>query len=302
MNLDLSSVRAKIDRAAEHLHALNMAFGVGVERDARLRADFDPVQQRHKLVYVGDTVPKNAATIFGDYVHNTRSALDHLVGAVLHANRVKVRSYHSYPFCVSENRFRTYVSNRDPTLEGWSCLEGFTDDQMEVVAMHQPYIGRDETEARRSPLYLLHLAWNVDKHRRIHARRTSLVKFPIIDAGPAPWVKVLNVTPLLGANASLEPETVFALLTIGLHRDAPSDIQPEVNANLPVTVSFHGQGGLKIPYSIVRLMLWEAVAAIQGFDQTFEPPEVLTEGTIVLTGGGAPPAHDAAPGGEVSGR
>ncbi len=83
MAIDLSGCRAKIERAHELKHALEAIISP-VESQApqlQIRAEFDP-HSRYYVFRVA-TIPEDwtlrIGVLIGDVVHNTRSALDHLL-------------------------------------------------------------------------------------------------------------------------------------------------------------------------------------------------------------------------------
>lgn len=268
--IDLSSVQAKVDRAAVHLKALDELIGPNVELAVALRAQHDRARDGYHLIFDGfrDLDLGVLTTTLGDFVHNARSALDHLISALVSSNSLKVRTYHEYPLYWGEKAFRSQVSERDPA-DGPSCLEGLRPDQVQIVANHQPYVGRNPHDARRAPLFLLHLAWNVDKHRRIHTSAISAAKLPLINLDPSPYFELANMVPMVGAGSLLNPKTEVAFIRVRIRQRPPLGAMPHVQSYLPVSVAFFGQGGIKFGMPEVRQMLDDTVAAIAGFDPSF---------------------------------
>lgn len=246
MAIDLSSVQVKIDRAATHLKALDSLVGAGVEVDAELRTEFDPQRQAHRARFIGVRRPNldSVTAVLGDFVHNTRSALDHWVSAALWSNGRKVKRHHAFPICWGEQAFRRQVLERDPA-DGPSCVDGLTPEQIQIVRDHQPYVGRNPSEARRAPLFLLDWAWNVDKHRRVHAGVMSMAGVAAITLADSPYFGLADVEPTVGAGALLKPNTDVAFVRVGVRRPHPPEAQPDVKADLPVAIAFHGQGGIR---------------------------------------------------------
>jgi hypothetical protein len=275
VSLDLSSVRAKIDRAAEHLKTIDGLIGPEVETEMNLRSEVDLVKQGHWLIHedAGGAKDEILGPILGDYLHNTRSALDHLICAVVRSNRVAVRKYHTYPFCLTPQEFRENIVERD-SVNGPSCLDGMTPDQIQVVSLHQPYVGRDKRRAARSPLFSLHKAWNVDKHRAINTTRMSVVATPTVDVEPKPLFTIRAVEPQITTRTPLKPETKIAFVRVGVLRGAtvPEGVKPKVEAHLLGSIEFRGEGGLRFSYKDLRQMLRDATWAIRGFDHTFKAP------------------------------
>ena len=117
MTIDLSGVEAKLGRAREHLETLHGKAVFIADGETKLLNEFDQAKHAHKITYEGPTIAiPDLGPVFGDFIHNTRSALDLLVTAILRHNGVRVRRYHSYPFCTTEAGFRESILQRDPSL------------------------------------------------------------------------------------------------------------------------------------------------------------------------------------------
>jgi len=151
-------------------------------------------------------------------------------------------------------------------------LGGLTPEQIRLISLHQPYTGRDERKARRSPLFLLHLAWNADKHRVVHAGALNLAAIPNVTLEPSPYFALRSVTPCVQPGTFLEPDTVVALVQVAFRGDPPEGVQPQVHADQTASVAFRGERGVTISHRDTRQMLRDAVWAIRAFDDTFQVP------------------------------
>src|SRR3954447_18888315 len=76
--LSLDGPWAKVDRAAEHLRALDLGCKVFLHtKPYYVAAEFDAEAERHAiLLRVREPVPIVLSVIVGDFLHDLRSALD----------------------------------------------------------------------------------------------------------------------------------------------------------------------------------------------------------------------------------
>ena len=78
MSLPLPGPWAKVDRAIEHLKALDLGCQVFLEKKPYyVAAEFEPDAGRHAvLLRVRQPVPLALSVVVGDFLHDLRSALD----------------------------------------------------------------------------------------------------------------------------------------------------------------------------------------------------------------------------------
>jgi hypothetical protein len=95
----LVGIRAKIERAKEHIRDLNAEWQAFRATDSYgIRVDLDP--QTGERVYrfeIRQQISIDIATIIGDAVHNLRSALDHLACQLVEANGRTATNRTAYP-------------------------------------------------------------------------------------------------------------------------------------------------------------------------------------------------------------
>jgi hypothetical protein len=169
--------------------------------------------------------------IIGDYIHNLRSALDHLVWQLVTvANRKKIKQQTEreiyFPVISPRGHPRDFwnsppVKQRHLTLEQSLYIEGF-----------QPYRGGNEPRA----LWDLHTLWNTDKHRLITDIAVTLNR-------NGPILKYTDAHPTeerWDSTVRLEGQTDIAWITVA--HDGPN---PEVIVEgLPVDVAVGEAGRL----------------------------------------------------------
>jgi hypothetical protein len=163
MTLDLSSPRAKLDRAYEHLRALDAetaAFydgclegGHPYEIGAEFRADSSEYVFTIKVLR---EPPPLIGLLLGDFAHNLRAALDHLVCALaMDAGASCDTTQH--PICSAE---------RDYLKKAPNWLAGVRAEHRALIDGTQPYHAGASAEEH----FLSIIQWldNTDKHRALH--------------------------------------------------------------------------------------------------------------------------------------
>jgi hypothetical protein len=112
--------------------------------------------------------PLRWATIAGDFVQNTRAALDHLVWALVLRNREEPSRQNQFP-----------IIDRQPTTtrerQAWErALAGVGDAARERIALAQPYQREDGPE--HHILCALREMSNTDKHRTLLVTATAIAE------------------------------------------------------------------------------------------------------------------------------
>jgi hypothetical protein len=161
----LEGIRAKLDRAEEHLNVLDHEIGTYFEEhpyrifgEEETRGDY-----WHHTVYleVSRFPPDELwGPIIGDAVHNLRSALDHLVWelATPHARAETPRRI-EFPIILDDPASNPEI--RGAFTKKLKCLRP---ESHAVIDGAQPY----KTGDFHHPLWLLQTLWNTDKHRTLH--------------------------------------------------------------------------------------------------------------------------------------
>jgi len=157
--------RGKLDRAHEHLRVLdtetaafykgNAVEGKPYEIESEFRADASEYVFTIKVLR---QPPAALSLILGDYLHNLRSALDHLVCrlAVSNGNPEACEST-QFPVSKTSGNFASVAPD-------W--LAGLKSTQRAIIEREQPYHAGQR--AGHHALRLIHDLDNFDKHRAIH--------------------------------------------------------------------------------------------------------------------------------------
>jgi hypothetical protein len=182
---DLTGVHAKLDRAEEHMDSLRDEI-----RPLMEGLSFAEFETRHNVlddsysVIMRETAALPVVrwgVMLGDVCHNMRSALDHLVAALVPAGQVQ--RHHQFPIL--------------PTALNWAnemnkpknMLQHVDPSHVAIIESAQPYMANTGLPG----LAVLHRFSNNDKHRLIHAAVTSLTDQPLITVQWAIPTTVISV-------------------------------------------------------------------------------------------------------------
>jgi hypothetical protein len=203
----LDSVRLKIDRAHEHLDALE---GEITRYYATKPAEFvaDPTvyeddagQQFVFGSFKSDAPPPHIAVVMGDVLQNLRSALDYLIWELVLANKQQPGKKNQFPICETDKGFSNEL--------GRGRLDGVHADAVTEVKRLQPYFGG--ADVNPSFLWTLEKFTNINKHRRVllTVLRTFPVPEGLITRIDRSGVVRSQITPILGnTNTQVGPVPV----------------------------------------------------------------------------------------------
>lgn len=157
----LDGPRARVGRAAEHFDEINAVIDAFVNSDPyllRLKRDPDGwfVSQIREIT---KGRPDQLGLVFGDFLHNLRSALDNLIWQLVifngHAPSGGTGG-NAFPICSSWPRF----------VDSMFRLRGVSLEHVAFIEALQPYSGRNESVHKA--LRIVHSLSNVDKHQIVH--------------------------------------------------------------------------------------------------------------------------------------
>jgi hypothetical protein len=168
----LFGVHLKLKRASQHLAMLDAEVSAWLAREPyTLYGEFEPWPKFNRGPNFGlyhlkfrdvDSVPPEWSVVLGDFLHNTRTALDHLVWQLVIDNRETPTRNTQFPICLAPEKFETDKKTR---------LRGVSDQNAEIIANTQPYAredlrGQSPTYiAIEHPLAILKKLSNKDKHQ-----------------------------------------------------------------------------------------------------------------------------------------
>ncbi|MDQ3756434.1 MAG: hypothetical protein M3394_01100 [Actinomycetota bacterium] len=194
--------------------------------------EYDP--QRGDYIIRGHIVrlpPVRLGVILGDYIHNLRSALDHLVWQLVLVEDNTPGKWTEFPLFSSEPNFRSKVEA--PRRRGKeSPLLGVGDRAFAIIKSCQPYHPPPEPGAVNI-LSVLHKFSNIDKHQLVHV---GLVRFT--DGAPKFTIKGIDTLRIGLTSGPLENGAEWGRVIVCPSDD---DTDMEVSGSLPVDLRFGEQ-------------------------------------------------------------
>jgi hypothetical protein len=155
----LDHPRAKVERAQEHLIALDAATGEFFEVDPyEIVGKFDPDTSEYLFrVKVLREPPLRLGVILGDFIHDLRSALDHLVWQLVLLDEGSPNRSTCFPVASSRAQFDRMAEK---------ALRGLIPKHVAGIEALQPYHAQDRQGVHL--LKLLPRLSNTDKHQIVH--------------------------------------------------------------------------------------------------------------------------------------
>lgn len=231
--LDLSGVRAKLDRTNEQAVFLDCqwrafrdhADAYGVE----FKADPEPYCYIVRLK-VFKPVPLRLSVIFGEIIHNFRSALDHLACRLVEAHGGTVKNQF-FPIYDDPAKFAQEASGKLKGVPVSSAVWA-------VIKDSQPY--KRGNAATDHPLSIVRHFSNGDKHRILNAAYVFPDTANLIDAIDVRSGYLIHICDDLWRNTPLEDGAEVVQLRFDTRGPQP-DMQ--MKGPLPLDVAFgDGQG------------------------------------------------------------
>ena len=162
MTASLSGVHLKLKQAKLHLDALNARLDSAEGRGLYglvCEPDVQPGQYLVKVEKVASD--EDWPLILGDFVHNLRAALDHLVWQLVKANGKTPSRTNEFGIFLDPVTFDGTAGDDD--------FKGVHPEARRVIRTVQPFSPSNKWETGRlHPLFLLRELEVVDKHRLIH--------------------------------------------------------------------------------------------------------------------------------------
>lgn len=136
-----------------------------VKNDCGVDAKFNAKTQEFDVIARMPEPPPIIGMLVGDCVHNLRSALDHIIYALIWTNPSRGGKPPSekaqFPICDTRPGYVTQVNQR-------KRIDGVPDAVATVVETLQPYHTREKgLDYTAHPLWVLNKLENIDKHRRL---------------------------------------------------------------------------------------------------------------------------------------
>lgn len=268
MSHPLDPIRLRLSRAEEHLNTLSARSVSLSEGDAYTFAgELDPTSHllSVKLKEAAD-VPLELGLILGDFVHNTRSALDHLVYQLVLLAGGAPHERHQFPILDSEADWQSKITKNPRGM-----LEFVNPSLVAVIESLQPYMPGSGLPS----LTVLRNFSNTDKHRLVHVGLVSLTTSPkisvdIVLPGKVTEVELRPPGDRIGPDMELAKVHVDVLFpTAGGSIRLPDDKKVNVRADLSVSVLFGPPGEEAVTGQDLRNLLGDVRATVERFSADF---------------------------------
>jgi hypothetical protein len=261
----LEGVRAKLGRADEHLRSLDAEVpSFLADKPHEFRGHIDRKASRYFVtVHIKQEPPIAWSVIVGEFVHNLRSALDHLVWQlIVAAGREPIGGSGGNQFPIftvkpGDLRKRKCLFNKQ--------LRGLPRYGRAIINQMQPYHAR--RDARLRPLAVLADLSNEDKHQAILPAFASIPQEPLEDGPGFDLVAVTDVAEFdrmeIYVNRPLEDgaETMSADIEI----TGPNP-HVKMKGNLPFDIAF---GQRMIPLEQLTIVRNAVNEIVSGFEPVF---------------------------------
>jgi len=151
------SIVSKVNRAEKHFRELHDVLDKFRESKPYVFAPaYDPHTGRQIgwEVVVANEVPTELPLIFGDILHNLRSALDHMANAAVAANGAIPDCNTAFPIYNSASEFESKCVRK---------IKGIGEQAVDIIRSVQPYKGASNGDV----VWRLHQLDIIDKHRTL---------------------------------------------------------------------------------------------------------------------------------------
>ena len=226
----LEAIFDRLDRAEENLNAIKGELLSYYNSDpCTMSGEYQPDEDGRRgngawNIKV-DRMPARLNTLIGEFLHDLRSALDHLAWQFVLHNGGKPSTDTSFPILKVTPPTNKKGEQTLPNVAGGVSLRART-----LVGEAQPYeFGAGYAE---HPLWILHQLWNIDKHRHVLAK------------GGRTEAHFLGAVPAFTYTARFDSATVDAAKYVLV----PDNPNMDVDAYLLVQVSLNEpEHGIETP-------------------------------------------------------
>jgi hypothetical protein len=162
---ELAIAREKVVRAYKHFQVAARMIRRFARNDCGVDSKFNPKTGEFEVIARMPDPPPIIGLLIGDCVHNLRSALDHIVYALIATNPLRGGAPPSdkamFPICSGRAEYRRQTDKL-------KRLEGIPDAVAALIETLQPYHTREKgLDHTLHPLWVLNKLDNIDKHRRL---------------------------------------------------------------------------------------------------------------------------------------
>jgi hypothetical protein len=248
----LDGARFKIDRAIDHLKNLDIAIGQLWASESKITsAEAVPpykTEGEDLIVFRPHSAPVNPSfsLIVGDFVHNVRSSLDHLVYqlAILNKASSEGASKTSFPVCLTHGEFTNATRKKVAPFIGPRALT-----ELEKL---QPY---STGNGKRDILWILSQLDIIDKHRLLIVTKSKVrpINFTVTTRDGNDAFCELPVGEWKSSEAGTELLR-FQLSAVSL---PPGEVKVKIGTAMTVQIE---QSGLSCDGTIIQLVLENCIS------------------------------------------
>lgn len=266
----------KLQRAFSHLMKIDELTKSWVNGDHHtVRMEYDENGDPVFLASADQPTEDPLSLLIGEFLHNTRSALDNLAYslALNHTVPLPDEIAESCEFPIFGNKhgrgsatFHETTRGGDPTRRsGLHKIRGWAPGAQAVVERLQPYHRGNSYEG--DPLWILHELDRVNKHRLLHSTVAHTEGFTL---NPSGCVNLASFGPPQGESGMIESlntpvETDTPICRLRNMRLNPSDPSRNVHMEIqPALQVAFGQGTPVVQYKSVYRTLSEVYMHIRG--------------------------------------
>src|SRR5438132_4080374 len=194
----LGDYERKRSRATHHFDRLRDSVQQFTHNEAerRVRGEFDPDSGQYRFEVPLAKIDPAWTLILGDFIYNTRAALDYLITALIRSGHNQENESSQFPIYgilpkVGWQNMDQWWEN-DPSGAIARSLNDTPPGTKAALKPLQPFYGVPAVDPSRHPLHILQVLSNRDKHRRLNLLiRRAAIDFQ--DAGRQP---IYQVPPL----------------------------------------------------------------------------------------------------------
>lgn len=233
----------KYERACAHLDALAMEGELFVQRHLHPGPAELVEEDGWVVVKWGRVIPPPAwwTLHLGDFLHNVRGCLDHLIYALVLANKRDPGTHTAFPICETEGQWLRDIDNRRRDADRPAITEGVSEEVLAIVKQYQPFRHPTANTRKNDPLMHLLRMSNTDKHRQIHISAVHSGKVRGLHFEPPGYVRIKakRSPPAMGR---VETGAVIVRMRVEEVAPIPEDVEVGVKYQVPAKVAFSEPG------------------------------------------------------------
>jgi hypothetical protein len=264
----LLGCRLKLLRASECLDATFAEAESSVGSTCGGYPEYDPAERGAVLIVWREhrPLPPILGVMFGEAVHNIRTALDHLVWQAVRLNGEKPTGSNHFPIADTSGDWLAQIDA--------GRLAGVAEPVRAIIQAAQPYHRGNQSQARDHFLAVIREASNTDKHRTLpvqrHLMRAAKFETPRISGRGGVTAADFIVERLVAEDGVVRLENNTPLMRIRPKALSP-DTHPTAEVGVesgpvPAYIAFEYRPGKIVNIGTMRKHLESVVALVDEVD------------------------------------